>query len=461
MKTIRAKITIWFSALFMLLVVIVMALLYMVGRYTVYTSTRDRLRELVDANLDELEYISPGEHWDVERGDVYFSWGSGTLEIDDDFLTYADGVYVSLYDGENFLYGEDPIGVEPSILPLADAQLRQTRYGRKEYYVYDVHVAVQNLDSLWLRGVIDADEDVPVLLRVSLYILIALPILAVLTIYGGYLLAKRALQPLNDITAQASSIGSGSDLTRRIETGHESEETQRLTDAFNAMFERLHRSFEAEKQFTSDASHELRTPVAVIQAECEYALGEDDPAEWREALEVISRQGSKMSHMIDDMLTFTRLERGTILLNWEEVDLGKLAGEICREQEKIWSKDIQMHAELEDGLRIRGDRGLLERLLRNLVANAYQYGREPGNIWVRVERQDGRIALSVQDDGIGIREEELPFIWNRFYRTNNARKGGDSTGLGLSMVRQIALLHNAETKVLSKIGEGSTFLIFF
>ena len=194
----------------MVLVMVVMALLFLVGRYTVYSSTQDRLRELVSANVDELEYIEPDEHWDAERGDVYFPWGEGTLEIDDDFLTSANGVYVSLYDGDSFLHGEDPIGLGPDALPLSDSQLRKTKYGRDEYYVFDMRVPIEGLESLWLRGVIDTDEDVPVLLRVSLYILIALPILAVLTIYGGYRLAKRALQPLHDISAQASSRSNSS-----------------------------------------------------------------------------------------------------------------------------------------------------------------------------------------------------------------------------------------------------------
>lgn len=461
MKTIRTKITVWFSTLFMVLVIIVLALLFLVARNTVTTSTQNRLRALVGIDAESLQFIEPDDEWEAERGGIYYPWGGGLLEVDGDFLSYANGVYVSLYSGEEFLYGEDPIGVSPGLLPFADDELRKTEYGRQEFYVFDVCAATDGDEGLWLRGVIDTDEDVPVLLRVSLYILLVLPVLAVVTIYGGYQLAKRALNPLYDISSQANSIVSGSDLTQRIETGRESEETRLLADAFNAMFERLHRSFEAEKQFTSDVSHELRTPVAVISAECEYALSEQDPAEWREALSVISRQNTKMSHMIEDMLTFTRLERGTIDVKWEEVDLGALAREVCEEQRLIWKRDIAMHAELDEGLIVRGDRGLLERMIRNLVSNAYQYGKEPGNIWVWASREDGRIALSVRDDGIGIREEDLPKIWDRFYRAGNARQGGESTGLGLSMVRQIALLHGAQAEVSSKIGEGSRFLIYF
>lgn len=462
-KTIKAKITIWFAILFLILVGGVMVFLFLVGQSTVYNSTQDKLRELVESNAGELEYLNPDEELGDDEGDHFVEWMDGYLEIDDDFREYSGGVYISLYGDQELLYGENPIGAIPDVLPFRDGELRRVKYERKEYYVYDMQVHGERLEGLWLRGVVNRQEDVPVLLRVSRFMLLALPILAVLAIYGGYQLAKRALKPLDEISDQASSISSGSDLSHRIriEEKNESRETHQLVDTFNHMFERLHISFEAEKKFTSDASHELRTPVAVILAECEYALDEKDPTEWREALEVISRQGTKMAEMIEELLTFTRLERGTIEARWEEIDLSKIAEEVCREQEKIRKKEIRMHTELQGPVWIRADRKLLERLIRNLVVNAYQYGKEPGNVWVRTYEEDGKKVLSVRDDGIGIDEGDLPNIWNRFYRADNARKDRDSTGLGLSMVKQIAILHHAQTKVFSKIGEGTTFLIFF
>lgn len=461
LRTIKAKITFWFSVLFLILVIGVMIFSYFVGHSTVQKNTKQKLRSLVEANIEELEYMYPGEDLGDDEGDYFIEWRGGFLEIDDDFRKNYNGVSIALYDGNDFLYGEDPIGAAPSAYPFDDSGIRSVKYGGDVYYLYDTEVHGERLDGLWLRGVISDQEDVPILLRVTRMMLLALPILALIAIYGGYLIAGRTLQPLSDISEQANSISSGSDLSRRIRIDHESAETAQLVDTFNGMFERLHASFEAEKQFTSDASHELRTPVAVILAECEYALDEENPAEWREALEVVSRQGMKMSGMIEELLTFTRIERGIIPINLEDLFLDDLAREVCREQERIQKKDIRMHLELDEHIAVRADRGLLERLIRNLVSNAYQYGREPGNIRVKVYSRDERKILEVSDDGIGIRAEELPNIWNRFYRADNARKDRESTGLGLSMVRQIALLHHAEAKVFSEFGKGSTFLIIF
>lgn len=459
-RTIKGRITVWFSILFLILSSGVMAFLFLVGRSTVHNSTRDRLFALVEANADELEYMEPWKERDEDEGDHYLPWKEGTLEIDDDFSVFSGGVSVALYSGQDLLFGRRPEGAEPDSLPPADRQLQTVKYKGVTYLVYDAELYDEELKGLWLRGMVNKQEDVSVLLRVSRFMLFALPVLTLIAVYGGYQLAKKALKPLSDISEQADSIGSGVDLSRRIEFENADRETERLANAFNAMFERLRQSFEAEKEFTSDASHELRTPVAVILAECEYALEEEDAGEWREALEVIARQGKKMSRMIEDLLTFTRIERGLLGVKQEELRLDEAVLEVCREQELIWKREICLHTELEP-LRVFGDRGLLEQLIRNLVSNAYKYGREPGNIWVRVFQEEGHVTLSVKDDGAGIREEDLPHIWNRFYRADPARRAGDSTGLGLSMVRQIALIHHAETKVFSKIGEGSTFLIFF
>lgn len=460
-KTIRVRITLWFSILFLILSANIMVFLFFAGQSVVRGSTRENLRTLVEDNLEELEYLGPDEQPDYEKGDHFLKWRNGTLEIDDDFKKYSAGVYISLYDENLFLYGENPIYANPSAYPPSDGQIQTIKQGRDTYLIYDAKTQNEELKGLWLRGIVNRQENVPLFLRVGSFMLFVLPFLALIAIYGGYQLARRALKPLSDISEQASSINSGSDLSKRIQVENPGEEASDLIDAFNAMLGRLQNSFETEKEFTSDASHELRTPAAVILAECEYALEEEDPAEWKESLEVISRQGAKMSKMIEDLLTFTRIEQRTVNINWEEINLTETALEVCLEQEKIRRKNIRMHLRLNTPVYIRGDRSLLERLIQNLVANAYQYGKESGNIYVETREENGRRLLSVKDDGIGIPEEELPNIWKRFYRTDSVRKAVDSTGLGLAIVRQIASIHHAEVKVFSKIGEGSTFLIIF
>ena len=461
-RTIKAKITIWFSVLLIILVCIVLALLFFIGQSVLKTNTRDSLKLLVEMNTEELEYLNEGDQTEDDEGDHYVAYKDGYLEIDDDFCDYRDGMYISLYYREELLYGENPIEAHPDILPMQDGKLQELSYHGKKYYVYDLNVRSENMEELWLRGVVDKQEGTPLLLKITHFLLLALPLLAFATVLGGYLIARRTLQPLQDICEQADSMNEGSDLSRRIEINNESVETRRIVDTFNRMFDRLYHSFQSERQFTSDASHELRTPVAVIQAECEYALEEDNPAEWKEALEVILRQNEKMSGMIEELLMFTRMECGTFKLQMKQIDFSALTEEVCREQERIQKKDICLQLDLEPAVMLVGDEGLLSRMVINLISNAYKYSREPGNIWVSLYRnEEKKTVLSVRDDGIGIREGELPLIWNRFYRADNARNDSTSTGLGLSMVRQIAIIHHAQIKVFSEIDKGSTFLIFF
>lgn len=460
-KTIRAKITLWFSILFLILSAGIMLFLFLVGQSTVHSSTRDKLCALVESNLEELEFLDPDEEPEFEEGDYFLPWKNGTLEIDDDFNKYSGGISVSLYEGTRMIYGENPDYADPSALPPAYRQTQTLKHEGRTYLIYDAPVQEEGLEGLWLRGIVNKREDVPVFLRIGRFMLVALPILILIALYGGYQLARQALKPLSDLSEQASSISSGSDLSKRVRIDHPSEETTNLVIAFNGMLERLQQSFEAEKEFTSDASHELRTPVAVILAECEYALEEENPSEWHDALTIISRQGTKMSKMIEELLTFTRIEQRTLEMKWESLNLSDLALEICQEQERIQKKDIRIHTRLETPVYVQGDRGLLERMIRNLVANAYQYGREPGTIHVETRNENGQTILSIKDDGIGISEEDLPHIWKRFYRAGNVPKARESTGLGLSLVRQIASIHHAQLKVFSKINEGTEFLIIF
>ena len=227
------------------------------------------------------------------------------------------------------------------------------------------------------------------------------------------------------------------------------------------MFGRLEKSFEAERQFTSDASHELRTPTAVIMAQAEYGLElADNEDEYREALEVIKRQAERMNDLINRLLFFTRLDQGTEPVNMEEVNLSQLTSDICAEQQMIKYSNITLSADIEPDIAAITDRNLFTRLLNNLCSNAYKYGKPDGSIKVSLKRLDDRAVLSVADDGIGISEENLEKIWNRFYQVEPSRNedaGGGGIGLGLSMVKRIAVLLGGEVSVESTLGKGTIF----
>ena len=266
---------------------------------------------------------------------------------------------------------------------------------------------------------------------------------------------------MEQIAQSAKEIGESGDLSRRLDIGPGNDELHQLTDAFNNMFGRLEKSFEAERQFTSDASHELRTPTAVIMAQAEYGLElADNEDEYREALEVIKRQAERMNDLINRLLFFTRLDQGTEPVNMEEVNLSQLTSDICAEQQMIKYSNITLSADIEPDIAAITDRNLFTRLLNNLCSNAYKYGKPDGSIKVSLKRLDDRAVLSVADDGIGISEENLEKIWNRFYQVEPSRNedaGGGGIGLGLSMVKQIAVLLGGEVSVESTLGKGTIF----
>ena len=179
--------------------------------------------------------------------------------------------------------------------------------------------------------------------------------------------------------------------------------------------------------------------------------------EYQEALEVINRQGRRMSGLIRDMLDFTRLEGKAESFVKETVDLSELTASVCEDMALDQRRGILLESEIQSGISAEGNRSLLTRLVVNLISNAYRYGKENGHIWVRLKEDEQQIRLTVSDDGIGIAKEDQEKIFSRFYQVDVSRTGRGS-GLGLSMVRQIAQFHGGEVSVVSTLGQGSTFI---
>lgn len=460
--SIRLRITAWFSAIMIFIVAATFGVILWVDYSVIQKTIQDNLIETVEDNVDEIEFFKDVDSDETDHNaDQYIVYESGHLEIDDDFLDKVNGISTALYtESGGLLYGENLIANETSGLHFSDRKIQKIEAEGVKYYVFDCALTYEGTEGLWLRGIVSEDQGTQQLASIVRISAIALPALLILAVIGGYWIASRALKPVHKIAEAASQINQGKDLSKRIDIGSGSDELHELADVFNDMFNRLDDAFKSEQQFTSDASHELRTPMSVIMAQCEYTLEETrTPEEYEEALTVIRRQGGKMSRLIDDMLCFARLERNHSSYSKEMLDFSSLAEDVCGDMALLRDKNITLTMKIEPDISISGNQLLLSRLLVNLISNAYRYGKDNGNIEVCLNNDNG-IVLSVTDDGIGIPADRQKQIFERFYREDSARSS-EGTGLGLAMVKEIAEYHNGKVEVVSEVGNGSTFSIIF
>ncbi|MDO4788231.1 MAG: HAMP domain-containing sensor histidine kinase [Johnsonella sp.] len=460
--SLQTKIILWFSSLMIMIAGLTVFTILYISRELKDKNLRNILIRQVEDNVDEVEFFASFSDIYIDHdSDIYMEYNDGYLEIDDDYLDLVNNIYTSLYDEKGvLLYGENPIRAGQTLPEFSDHMLRELRLQGKNYLIYDRALVRRGVEGLWLRGVISVEEGMGEISQVTRWTFAFMPLIILISIIGGFVIAKKALQPIETIRITASQISEGGDLKQRIDIGPGKDEVHRLAQVFNAMFARLHRAFETEKRFTADASHELRTPMAVILAECEYALSSGNKEEYKEALELIFRQGKKMSALIGDMLDFSRIEAGEGRYDFSELDLSELLSGICGEMSLLGTDGLHLRSEIESGVCIRGNAVLLSRMFSNIINNAFKYGERGKEIFVGLKKSGRNVEAFVRDEGIGMSEDEIACIFDRFYQADASHSGGGA-GLGLPMAKEIAALHGADIEVESVLGEGSTFRIRF
>jgi heavy metal sensor kinase len=291
--------------------------------------------------------------------------------------------------------------------------------------------------------------------------LILIPIALVVSVIGGLYLANTSLRPVDDVTRSARRI-TAENLDQTIPPRSVDDEIGRLITTFNEMIRRLHDSFAQVKQFSGDASHELRTPLTIMRGEIELALRSPKaPEEYRHVLVSSLEEILRLTSIIDNLLLLARADQGTYDVHFSEVDLVALARELYEDSEVLAEPTrIAVSLKADEPVTIVGDRVRLRQLFLNLIDNAIKYTPEGGSVTISVERRDGTALFAVQDTGIGIPQDELSRVFDRFYRVDKARSremGG--AGLGLSIARWIAELHRGSIGVQSTLGQGSRFTV--
>jgi heavy metal sensor kinase len=276
----------------------------------------------------------------------------------------------------------------------------------------------------------------------------------------GYIVAGAALQPLDEVTATALQITQADDLSRRIPIfGPPTGEVGQLIQAFNDTLERLENLFQAQRRFLADVSHELRTPLTGIRGNVDLIrqFGRAD----EESLEAINSEVERMTRMVQDLLLLAQAETGKLPLAQETVEMDTLMLEVYRQAKVLANGKMTIKIGREDQARVVGDRDRLKQVILNLVANAIEHTPNGGEIRLDLLCDGANAKLSVSDTGQGIPSEDLPHIFERFYRRDpsRTRRSGGGAGLGLSIAYWITRSHDGTIEVESKQEQGSIFTI--
>lgn len=300
--------------------------------------------------------------------------------------------------------------------------------------------------------------------RLRLLLIALIPAVAILATFGGTWLSRRALKPVDEITAAARSIGIAN-LSERLRVPHSNDELQRLSETWNDMLSRLEDAVTRLSQFTSDASHELRTPLAVIRTTAELAVRRSRPAEsYRSALTQILSESERMTYLVDDLLFLARCDADSQEMPMMTLDFAALVRTLCSQIATLAAeKQVSVVTCIPAGeMPVSGNDFALRRLVLALLDNATKYSKQGSKVTVRLSQSWGQALLEIEDEGCGIPDAEIPLIFNRFYRTPEAREASaNGYGLGLSLAAAIAQRHGTRIEVESALQSGSTFRICF
>lgn len=443
--SIKAKMTLWYTLFLVLTMFLSIIIILLLGKQLTLKQEKNMLADAVMDNMDEISIPQNVEEVGVDFHDVEYQ---------------DNGVNLVIYSMEGaLLHGRIPMNF-PETTTWRHNFMQVVKANHKKWYVFDAIYEEQGYSFL-VRG-IKPMEEVEQLLYMPVRIAFVLfPFIAIFAALGGYYISKKAFRPVTDIADMANQIKDGNDLTKRIAFAGTEDEIKMLADTYDGMFERLQKAFQRESQFASDVSHELRTPISVILAQTQDSTCiSEDVEKMQEAFQVIQRQANKMSRLVSQLLTLAKAEKGEIALEKEKFDFILLVQIVLEElEEKAKEKQISFQYEMPEALFVVGDHMLLMRMLINLISNAIQYGKEKGSIHISLVQKGEALIGSITDNGIGIAEEHLDHIWERFYQVNTARSANlnGSSGLGLSMVQWIVTAHQGNISVISKPKQGTTF----
>ncbi|HEY8390945.1 MAG TPA: HAMP domain-containing sensor histidine kinase [Clostridia bacterium] len=322
------------------------------------------------------------------------------------------------------------------------------------YYAGEVKDNSGNTYKIYLGRHIDSDYYLLIRLKTAVYTII--PLCLVVQLIVGILSGGVLLSPIRKIINQTRKITRDNLSTARLDEGKATGELKELIQVLNQMLDNLQESFEAQERFVSDASHELKTPIAVLQGYSDMLKrwGKKDEAVLDEAVDAIFKETQHMKNLVEMLLFLARTNNKTANLKIENFFLNDLLEEIMKDTQRTCNNRILSTGKMM-AFTIDADRELIKQLIRILIDNAIKYTSDNGEIKLSCYTDGEYAYVVVQDNGIGISKQDLPHIFERFYRADKARSRGTGSGLGLSIAKKIADVHNAEILISSEPGVGT------
>lgn len=439
---IKWKIMLCYTAMFVLIIVATLPIRYAMISNQLFTNAKYLLQSEAERVADILVY------------------SDSRVRLDRDVNLIATGTYIAVYSNDNVLRsGELPKEFDLNANPQFGNIYTENSNGHK-WIIYDYKLFRNSENVGWLRSVKSLDAVSEITKNFQSMMVKVVPIYIVITLLG-LIFIRRILSPVDEITKKAKQISQG-DLTKRMKLDIPRDELGTLAETLDEMLDRLEYSFNREKRFSSDVSHELRTPITAIILSAEEALdGIKTSDEYKESLSSILKEGRRVSTLISQLLMMARSYDGEYVPEKEAIDISLLTKTIVDElSEGSKSAQISISSVIEEGIIMDVEQTLFMRLLINLIDNAIKYNKPGGWVKVSLQKTPDIVVLSVEDSGIGISKDDLPKVWDRFFKVDQSSINA-SPGLGLPIVKWIAQLHGGTVHVTSVFDKGSLFEIRF
>jgi signal transduction histidine kinase len=483
---IRLKLSLWYGGVLAVIMAVFSGVLYFLMDSSIQNQYRSSLQQQTEQVYKRLEYsvVLSLRGWNVD------------IRLDDQDTFFTENIYLQLYNLSSRKVSLSSKSVQDNVvLPMIDEQtLRylttESRYlfttaevNGVPFIIYNRGIYSNNVLIGVLQAAIYSGNILQLLEQLRFVLIVSSIIIIVLSSSFGWFLAKKALRPIGSVIEEADKIQSGEDLSRRIPYKGPLDEIGRLAQTINGMLERIQRvytsleeAYRNQRRFVSDASHELRTPLTTIRGNVELMgkmwnqsdssgnsqLSEDVLAISREAMADISAEAERMSRLVNDLLSLARADAGQVIEK-EPVELLPVVEEVARRAnflprsgDVVWrTEDLSQLS----GVVVNGSRDYLQQLLFIFIENAFKYTLQ-GEVVLGVRQAPGQIGISVRDTGIGLDKDEVPLIFERFYRADPSRGLVGGTGLGLSIAKWILDEHGGSVEVYTRKGHGSTFVIW-